>query len=338
MAVLSKSRPNQSALLTKLIAGIAQATRKTYRRWLNRRIPPANLTVLNHRRIFILPGKQGIYYAAVVVALFVGGVNYQNSLILAMCFLLASLGQLATLLTYRNLSGLSIQATHADNAFAGDKAAFYLTLSRLGERRYEALRIIWDGSVPQVVDLLDNVDAQVKVFIPVTRRGIFKPGRLKIETYYPLGILRAWTLIDMDMQCLVYPKPIAVDWINQHGQQSSIGELTSHTGDDDFDGLKKYVAGDSLKHIAWKTLARGQGLHTKSFVGYVDETLWLDWDYFAGKDTELRLSALCYWVLKLSETTQSYGLRLPGCEIQPASGLAHKVRCLEALALFTPNR
>lgn len=337
MAVSSKFQPSETSLIKKSIEDVRQLLQKTYRRWLNRRIPPSNKVVLNHQRIFILPSKQGIYYGLVIIALFIGGVNYQNSLILALCFLLASVGQLATLLTYRNLSGLCIQASHTENSFAGDKAAFYLSLSRLGKRRYEALKITWDGSVPQIVDLLDNVEAPVKVFIPVASRGVFKPGRLKIESYYPLGILRTWTLIDMDMECLVYPKPIFVDWINQGGHQSIEGELVNNTGDDDFDGLRKYVAGDSLKQVAWKNLARGQGLHTKSFVGYADETVWLDWHYFAGKDPELRVSALCYWVLKLSESQQCYGLRLPAGEIKPANGLTHKKQCLEALALFNSS-
>ena len=317
-----------------LIETIKTPVLTIYRRWLNRRIPPANKITLNHRRIFIMPSKQGIIFALLVIGLFFGGVNYQNSLILAMCFLLASLGQIATLHTYRNLSGLCIQAGHSDNAFAGDKAAFYITLSRMGKRRYEALKITWEGSVPQVLDLLDNIEAKAKIFIPVENRGLYKPGRLKIETYYPMGILRAWTWIDLDMDCLVYPKPIFIDFINESTQQSMDGLLTNATGDDDFDGLRKYVIGDSLKQVSWKNMARGQGMHTKTFVGYADETIWLDWHNFPGKETELRLSALCYWVLTLSETNQYYGLRLPEKEIQPATGLAHKVHCLETLAGF----
>jgi len=308
-----------------------------YRRWLNRRIPPANKITLNHQRIFILPSKNGIFFTMLVIALFFGGVNYQNSLILAMCFLLASLGQLATLHTYRNLSGLCIQAGHSDNAFAGDKAAFYITLSRMGKRRYEALKITWEDSVPQVLDLLDNVEAQAKIFIPVDIRGAYKPGRLKIETSYPMGILKAWTLIDLDMECLVYPKPIFIDFMNESSQQSMEGMLTNASGDDDFDGLRKYVIGDSLKQVSWKNMARGQGMHSKMFVAYAEETIWLDWNYFPNKETELRLSALCYWVLKLSETNQLYGLRLPDNEIQPATGLAHKIRCLETLARFNSS-
>ena len=49
--------------------------------------------------------------------------------------------------------------------------------------------------------------------------------------------------------------------------------------------------------------------------------------------TEARLSRLCAWVLQADRLGLNYGLRLPGLEIKPGSGEAHKRQCLEALAL-----
>ncbi len=48
---------------------------------------------------------------------------------------------------------------------------------------------------------------------------------------------------------------------------------------------------------------------------------------------EARLSRLCAWVLQADRLGLDYGLRLPGNEVRPGSGEAHKRRCLEALAL-----
>ena len=39
------------------------------------------------------------------------------------------------------------------------------------------------------------------------------------------------------------------------------------------------------------------------------------------------------WVLAADARQLEYGLRLPGLEIAPDSGAAHKLRCLRALAL-----
>ncbi|NOY62903.1 MAG: DUF58 domain-containing protein, partial [Gammaproteobacteria bacterium] len=46
------------------------------------------------------------------------------------------------------------------------------------------------------------------------------------------------------------------------------------------------------------------------------------------------LSQLCRGVLDAHDQHSHYGLRLPGCEITPEWGEAHRRRCLKALALF----
>lgn len=74
-----------------------------FNRWLNRRMPPANSITLNQRKIFILPTRQGLIFALLVCAMVMAGINYQNSLVFALAFLLASLFMVAMLHTYRNL-------------------------------------------------------------------------------------------------------------------------------------------------------------------------------------------------------------------------------------------
>ena len=66
--------------------------------------------------------------------------------------------------------------------------------------------------------------------------------------------------------------------------------------------------------------------------------LWLDWDDALAADPEARLSILCHWVLQAERFGQAYGLRLPGRQIAPARGEAHRTSCLEALALFEAPR
>jgi uncharacterized protein (DUF58 family) len=53
-----------------------------------------------------------------------------------------------------------------------------------------------------------------------------------------------------------------------------------------------------------------------------------------GEDTEMRLSQLCLWVLESESAQRTYGLRIPGKEIAPARGAAHRFACLRALAMF----
>jgi uncharacterized protein (DUF58 family) len=98
--------------------------------------------------------------------------------------------------------------------------------------------------------------------------------------------------------------------------------------------LRSYRAGDAPKLIAWKALAREQGLLTKEFSATASSELWLDWEQARGADVEARLSVLAHWVIQAEDFGQSYGLRLPGARIPPARGELQRRRCLEALALF----
>jgi len=109
-------------------------------------------------------------------------------------------------------------------------------------------------------------------------------------------------------------------------------------GDEDFNMLRVYRPGDAPKLIAWKALAREQGLLTKDFSAMASSEQWLDWDEAHAADTESRLSILCEWVLQAERFGQSYGLRLPGVVIPPSRGEGQRTRCLEALALFEAVR
>jgi len=61
---------------------------------------------------------------------------------------------------------------------------------------------------------------------------------------------------------------------------------------------------------------------------------WLEWSSLEGQDTETRLSQLCLWVLESEAAQRVYGLRIPGKEIAPARGAAHRFACLRALAVY----
>jgi len=306
-----------------------------FNRWLNRRMPPANSITLNQRKIFILPTRQGLVFALLVCAMVMAGINYQNSLVFALAFLLASLFMVAMLHTYRNLSGLTLVAGSTRPAFTGEEAEFTIVLKRLGDRTYESLQLGWNPKLMANANLVTEEEARVRLFVKAKRRGRYNPGRFLLQTLYPLGLFRAWSWIDLDMHTIVYPRPIAGGEIpSTTATSQEEGELILRDGAEDFYGLREYQPGDAIRHIAWRAYARSETLMTKQFAAYADRRVWLEWDHFPGMDRESRLSRLCYWVLQLNSRNDEYGLRLPGLEIQPGRGEAHRDTVLKALALF----
>ncbi len=94
------------------------------------------------------------------------------------------------------------------------------------------------------------------------------------------------------------------------------------------------MAGDALPRIAWKALAREQGLQVKQFSATQGRELWLDWSLLPYADTEHRLEMLTRWVLDADAGRLRYGLRLPNVELPPSNRAAQRDECLRALALY----
>jgi uncharacterized protein (DUF58 family) len=305
-----------------------------YDQWLDRRIPAARGITLDQRRIFIFPSRQGLFFAVAVLAVLIAAINYENNLAFALAFLLSSLFVVAILHTYYNLSGLTIQAGRTKAAFAGEDAEFNLTLVRHGKREHFGIHLSWPKSEEIVEDICHYQERKTKLFLKTRQRGRMRAGRLLIESYYPLGLLRAWSWVDLDMSCLVYPKPVKAGVLPRALSRNSEGSMQEQHGAEDFYGFRDYAAGDSPKHVFWKSYAKGLPLQTKQYAAHVDSKIWLDWQYFEGMDQEARLSRLCYWALELSKGQSEYGLRLPGVEIAPARGEAHLELILRNLALF----
>ncbi len=308
--------------------------RERFDAWLDRRLKPRSTVTLDQRRVFIFPTRFGAWLGILLFCLLVGAINYENSLVFALCFLLGSQFVVAMLYTFRNLSGLTLSAGHSESVFVGEDAPFEVVFSRDGERGYEALYAGFPDAPVQQVDLVVESECRVRLYARARHRGRMKPGRMLVETYYPVGMLRAWTWVDLGMECIVYPKPVAAGKLPASAGGDEEGEHTAGSGSDDFAGIREYRPGDSLRQIAWKSLAREQGLHTKEFEARLDRRLWIDWDYLPGMNTEARLSRLCHWVLEQHRQRAEYGLRLPGVVVQPDVGNVHRDRCLRALALY----
>lgn len=303
-------------------------------RWLDKRIPPARQVRLDQRRIFIVPTRQGLMFGVALVLMLLAAINYQNSLAYALTFLLLSVSLVAILHTWRNLAGLQLAAGEAPPVFAGEQAGFRLRLDGNGRERH-AIALGWPPAPLARVDVADADGAEVELFLPAKRRGWLRAPRLRVESRFPLGLLVAWSWVDLDLAVLVYPHPLAGELPPAPGigEDEEPGVAAQRGGVDDFQGLRPWQSGDSLRRLSWKAWSRGQGLLVKDFAELHGHDLWLDYDSLGG-EREARLSLLCHWVLQLAARDQPFALRLPGVSRPPASGAAQREACLRELALF----
>lgn len=309
---------------------------RRFHAWLFRdRGPEPTPIVLTQRRIFVLPTRAGLAFAAALAAMLIGAINYQLSLGFALTFLLAGLGHSAILHTFRNLARLEIEAGATAAVFCGDSARFTLRLINRRDGPRYALRFRAGSALTTIEQVHAEGTSSVEVVLPTARRGWLRLPRVTLESRYPLGLIRAWSYIQPDMSVLVWPKPELDPPPLPLGHGIAGGIAASATGRDDFAGLRGYQPGDSPRHIAWKAAAGGGPLMTKHFSGMQAGNVILRWDDLPPQmGSESRLSRLAAWIERAEASGIGWRLDLPGLSLGPAEGIAHRNDCLMALALF----
>lgn len=297
------------------------------------RIDGTAWTELGPQRVFILPTRAGLAFAGLLLVLLLGAINYNNNLIFGLSFLLAGLGLVTMLHTYRNLVRLEVQAGQGRPGCAGERIAYQVWL-RPGDTRPRRAIELRTGKTGVWVDVGCEA-TPVWLSRASVRRGRLPLGRVTVSTRFPLGLFRAWSRVEFTHAEPVYPAPAAPGWPPPCSGASGHGDLgNTDLGQEDFRGLRPYRPGDSLRQVDWKALAREQGLLTKEFAAAQPPEDWFDFDALPGVGTEARLNRLCRWILDAERGQHVYGLRLPGVVIPPARGSAHRNRCLLALCDF----
>lgn len=326
--------------------------RRALERWLFQLHGPETGEVFLHRRrVFVLPSRAGFGYLLLLIILFIASINYNLSLGFALTFLLAACGVVDIHLSFRNLAHLYLAPGRANPVFAGDVAQFELQLynrSRLnryalwlqfihrpGQRRNQAPT----EHIAHATDLLAHSSQTISLSVLTTKRGWLSSPRVQLITRFPLGLVRAWSYWQPDLQALVYPTPEQnappLPSINL-----SDASGTGNAGREDFSGVRAYYPGDPPKRLAWRQMAKldpvyGGALLTKQFDGGAQSKLALDFSSLPfSMDTELKLSRLTRWILEADALEQAYAFRLGDIIYPASSGHAHRQACLEALALF----
>jgi uncharacterized protein (DUF58 family) len=287
--------------------------------------------LLHRRRIYVLPSAFGIGFAALLVIMQMGALNYSNNPALLLTSLLAAAAWMSLFAGFRTLAGLEMTAVSAAECHAGGVVQLNCRFA-ISRRARPNLRLRWNG-VDKAFGIGAARSAEIIVSLPCPRRGWMRPGRLKLWTDQPLGLFVIWSWLNPEVSVLVYPEIEPVPPPFPRDGQARGGRLSRGEGDE-YSGLRDYRNGDPQRRIAWKASARHDSLLVRESELQVNDDLQFDYSALQGLDTEARVRRLAAWVMAAEAAEMSYVLVLPDQRLGPRHGDLHRHACLRALALL----
>ena len=322
--------------MTFLPQALTQPLATRFNRWFAKRAPKSDSATLNLRNVYIFFSREGMLFVLLLVITFVAGVNYGNNLVLGLCFYLVSVWLISFHVTFAHVSGLQVRLLEVTMAQAGEPV--WVTLQLLSESRQPRRQLLisfepqenravnknsknkplisTELATTQTSVLLSRLKGEqiIRLAVATHSRGKLQLPRLRIKTVYPLGIMRAWSYVYFARSAWVYPKPESFEWQAQYLASSSTdlptgGQYTQ--GQDDFERLDNYVAGESLARVSWGHVARGQGMFTKHFADPVGYEQRLAYHYMPALTHEQKLAQLAHGVLALAKLEVPFQLQLP---------------------------
>jgi uncharacterized protein (DUF58 family) len=330
--------------------------RARLRRWFESRLPTTDTWALGQRNIYILPTRAGLTFAATLVVMLLASINYQLNLGYALTFLLAGSGLVSMHLTHSNLRGLTLHMKPPPRGFAGEPVPLAIVLGNPGAARHGlALRFApqelgsrrgdragapggapaLPANAPVWVDVPAGGQTQTQLSLVPPQRGWHGLPTVTVETVFPLGLFRAWTVWRPAAQLLAWPQP-EQPAPPLPASTSSKDEARHQKRSDgsEFDGVRPWRRGDTMRQVVWKKVARSNQLVSRETAGAVGQELWLEWAQSGVGGSEQRLSRLAAWLVSAEHAGLPCGLRLPGREMAPAATRGQRDAALDVLALW----
>ncbi len=283
----------------------------------------------NRHTLALLAIVAGMWYAAEAQS---------NGAAHLIALLTATMGLLSWLHARANLRGLNIRLIGARPAAQDADKCIPVELRATGAVSPCGLEVYVIGaSTPVFVERVPAGGAVV-VDLPPPLHRASGSLQLMVRSVYPLGLFSAECLVETKWVRRVHPEPagdlpLPAPDTSQQGEAIAVSTSRGQTsGGDDFAGLREWRAGDSPRHIDWRSAARGGPLMVKSWSSGVQGLVVLDWNALT-LDEPARAAQMARWMEICEDESKPYELRMPGLIIRASHGPAHLRRCLDALSM-----
>ncbi|TDU68146.1 transglutaminase-like putative cysteine protease [Prosthecobacter fusiformis] len=263
------------------------------------------------------------------------GAVQANGAAYLLAFMTGALGVMSYVYARANLRGLEVRVGAAPVQLAGKGEVLPVELRASYGHAPCGIEVILVGA-PESSFVEEVVNGQpVRLHLRMPPAG--QPLRLLLRSAYPLGLLKAQRLVNVELTRHAVPAAsgdlaLPQGTVLSSGSDGRSGGYSPPSREgDDFAGVREWQPGDSPRHIDWRAVARGRPLMVKTWAKGTSEAVAMDWETLPLPVAE-RAGQMVRWIQMCEQQGLSYSLKLPGQEISAGQGESHARRCLAALA------
>ena len=134
-------------LKSTILHWLTQRYRERWLRWLDTRIPANDTVHMTLDTIFVLPTGFGWSFIIMACCLFLLGTNYQNNLMLILCYLMLAIMLLTLFYSHQNFARLAFKAKRIDGFHCNETGEVVLHVvthpTRKNKRASGVVRLSW---------------------------------------------------------------------------------------------------------------------------------------------------------------------------------------------------
>ena len=283
---------------------------------------------LNKKNLYIFPNSNGFKLGAFIFFSFAASIFYQNNVGLLISIIFFFIYFLSIIISYQNINNIKIDPL---TTLVPQNKNVYLDylIHSLNNKERLNLNISNNENNIKNVDLLDQKKITFKNFF--LKRGVYEIPILKLESFFPFGIIKTYGLVKFEKKLHIYPEPIrpSQDLIKNLLIINKLDE-----SDYEFDRIEEAKQGESLSRVSWRHYSIKNKLFAKKFTNSENnKEILIDIDLLNKKNLEKALSNAVYLIEHYYNKKINFALKYKQFTSTYSNSLTHKNNLLK----FTAN-
>ncbi len=272
--------------------------------------------------------REGFYYLFVLAFVFTGAVLREINLMLVLAGMMLGPLVFNWRIARRMIRAVRIERVLPQTVVAGQPATIqyraFSSLRGCAIGIIDGIDLATGGASTSIAtawfgDLRPTQPAVAASHLIFPTRGLYRLGPLKIQTSYPLGLLRSARRESTFDRLLVLPRlgRLTRRWhllydSTSHGE---VRQRRQGTVQGDFYGLRDWRSGDSRRHIHWRTSARRGTLMIRQFEQNRNQDLILLIDLWQPNDPAPQDRMRVEQAVSFAATLVNHICRQGGCQL-----------------------